>query len=277
MSLFRKVRQVAKGVPASDGAGVKLTRVIGNQFVKNLDPFLMLDEFKSDDKADYQAGFPMHPHRGFETVTYLLEGSFRHADNQGNTGYLAPGSIQWMTAGRGIVHEEMPNQEDGPVWGFQLWVNLPANQKMTEPRYQDVPPGDVPVLDLEGGQVKVLAGEFQGVHGPVEGVVTAPLYLDLRLNVESEQEIEIPGGKSAFVYVYQGSVDIEGTYLAERHLGILGDGDVLGVRASGPQGARLLVVAGDPIREPVVQYGPFVMNTVDEVQQAIVDFNEGRF
>ncbi|GGX55218.1 pirin family protein [Saccharospirillum salsuginis] len=276
MTEFRSVRQIAKGIPASDGAGVKLTRVIGNQFVKNLDPFLMLDEFKSDDKADYMAGFPMHPHRGFETVTYMLKGAFRHGDNQGNTGYLAPGSIQWMTAGRGIVHEEMPNQEDGPVWGFQLWVNLPASHKMTAPRYQDIPPEAVPVVQLENGSVKVLVGEFQGVTGSVEDVVTDPLYLDLHLNDGATQRVDIAGNKTAFVYVYQGSAEIKGTELPERHLGILGEGEALEVTSLSPD-TRLLVVAGDPINEPVVQYGPFVMNTVDEIQQAIVDFNEGRF
>lgn len=276
MSRLRTVRQIAKGIPTSDGAGVKLTRVIGNQYVKNLDPFLMLDEFKSDDKADYMAGFPMHPHRGFETVTYMLKGAFRHGDNQGNTGYLAPGSIQWMTAGRGIVHEEMPNQEDGPVWGFQLWVNLPSTHKMTAPRYQDVPPEQVPEVDLDNGRVKVLVGDFQGVQGPVEDVVTDPLYLDFHLNDGATQMVQVPLGKTAFVYVYQGSADIAGTALPERHLGILSEGDAIEVRSLAPD-TRLLVVAGDPIEEPVVQYGPFVMNTVDEIQQAIRDYNEGRF
>lgn len=276
MSSLRTVRQIAKGIPTSDGAGVKLTRVIGNQYVKNLDPFLMLDEFKSDDRADYMAGFPMHPHRGFETVTYMLKGAFRHGDNQGNTGYLAPGSIQWMTAGRGIVHEEMPNQEDGPVWGFQLWVNLPSTHKMTEPRYQDVPPEQVPEVELENGRVKVLVGDFQGVRGPVEDVVTDPLYLDFHLNDGVTQAVQIPLGKTAFVYVYQGAADIAGTHLPERHLGILSEGESIEVASLAPD-TRLLVVAGDPIEEPVVQYGPFVMNTVDEIQQAIRDYNEGRF
>ena len=276
MSRLRTVRQIAKGIPTSDGAGVKLTRVIGNQYVKNLDPFLMLDEFKSDDKADYMAGFPMHPHRGFETVTYMLKGAFRHGDNQGNTGYLAPGSIQWMTAGRGIVHEEMPSQEDGPVWGFQLWVNLPSTHKMTAPRYQDVLPEKVPEVELDNGRVKVLVGDFQGVQGPVEDVVTDPLYLDFHLNDGATQMVQVPLGKTAFVYVYQGSADIAGTALPERHLGILSEGDAIEVRSLAPD-TRLLVVAGDPIEEPVVQYGPFVMNTVDEIQQAIRDYNEGRF
>lgn len=273
----RTVRQIAKGIPTSDGAGVKLTRVIGNQYVRNVDPFLMLDEFRSDDKADYMAGFPMHPHRGFETVTYMLQGAFRHGDNQGNTGYLRPGSIQWMTAGRGIVHEEMPDQDDGPVWGFQLWVNLPSTHKMTEPRYQDIEPEAVPVIETDAGRIKVLVGDFQGVIGPVEDVVTDPLYLDVHMDqANAVQAVEIPAGKQAFVYVYQGAAQVAGTELPERHLGILGAGDTVTLTA-GADDTRLLVVAGAPIEEPVVQYGPFVMNTAQEVEQAIRDYQEGRF
>ncbi len=274
---YRRVKQVARGVAASDGAGVKLTRVIGNSYVPRVDPFLMLDEFKSDDKADYMAGFPMHPHRGFETVTYILQGAFRHRDNQGNEGYLRPGSIQWMTAGRGIVHEEMPNQDDGPVWGFQLWVNLPAKDKMTAPRYQDIPPEAIPVVPTQTGQVKVLVGEFGECRGPVTDIATDPLYLDVSIDqAEGDQEIEIPADKQAFVYVYQGEASIEGQALPERHLAILGKGDILKVTALTAD-TRFLVVAGRPINEPVAQYGPFVMNTVAEVEQAITDFNEGRF
>ncbi len=274
---YRRVKQVARGVAASDGAGVKLTRVIGNSYVPRVDPFLMLDEFKSDDKADYVAGFPMHPHRGFETVTYILQGAFRHRDNQGNEGYLRPGSIQWMTAGRGIVHEEMPNQDDGPVWGFQLWVNLPAKDKMTAPRYQDIAPEAIPVVPTQTGQVKVLVGEFGECRGPVTDIATDPLYLDVSIDqAEGEQETEIPADKQAFVYVYQGEASIEGQALPERHLAILGKGDILKVTALTAD-TRFLVVAGRPINEPVAQYGPFVMNTVAEVEQAITDFNEGRF
>ena len=273
----RTVRQIAKGVPASDGAGVKLTRVIGNTHVRSVDPFLMLDEFKSEDRADYMAGFPMHPHRGFETVTYLLEGAFRHRDSQGNTGYLRPGSIQWMTAGRGIVHEEMPDQDDGPVWGFQLWVNLPSTEKMTAPRYQDVEPEAIPVIDTGYGEVRVLVGEFQGVVGPVVDVVTDPLYLDVRLNQSgAQQPVAISGCKQGFVYLYQGSARIGKQRLEEGQLAILGDGDRLTLTAESDD-ARMLVVAGDPIQEPVAQYGPFVMNTHEEVEQAIRDFQEGRF
>jgi redox-sensitive bicupin YhaK (pirin superfamily) len=237
----------------------------------------MLDEFKSDDKADYMAGFPLHPHRGFETVTYILQGAFRHRDNQGKEGYLRPGSIQWMTAGRGILHEEMPNQDDGPVWGFQLWVNLPAKDKMTAPRYQDIPPEAIPVVPTQTGQVKVLVGEFGERRGPVTDIATDPLYLDVSIDqAEGDQEIEILADKQAFVYVYQGEASIEGQALPERHLAILGKGDILKVTALTAD-TRFLVVAGRPINEPVAQYGPFVMNTVAEVEQAITDFNEGRF
>lgn len=273
----RKVRQIAKGIPASDGAGVKLTRVIGNQYVRTVDPFLMLDEFKSEDRADYMAGFPMHPHRGFETVTYMLEGAFRHGDNQGNTGYLRPGSIQWMTAGRGIVHEEMPEQDDGPVWGFQLWVNLPSTHKMTAPRYQDIEPEDVPVLETGSGRIKVLVGHCQGVIGPVRDVITDPLYLDVHLDRSgAEQSIDIPASKQAFVYLYQGTVQVAGQVIEARQLAILGSGDSLSLTALSDD-ARMLVVAGEPINEPVVQYGPFVMNTAQEVEQAIRDFSDGKF
>lgn len=277
MSNYRSIKQIAKGIAASDGAGVKLTRIIGNQYVKNIDPFLLLDEFKSDDKADYMAGFPMHPHRGFETVTYMLEGAFKHGDNQGNTGYLRPGSIQWMTAGRGIVHEEMPNQEDGPVWGFQLWVNLPSTHKMTAPRYQDIEPEDVPVIETNDGVIKVLVGDYEGVVGPVEDVVTDPLYMDAHITAEGGQQIiDIARGKTAFIYLYQGDAEIEGQELKARHLAVLGDGERIKVKAL-TDDVRMIVVAAYPINEPVVQYGPFVMNTVDEIQQAIQDFNSGNF
>lgn len=272
----RSVRQIAQGIETSDGAGVKLRRVIGNQYVKNVDPFLMLDEFKSDMKADYEAGFPMHPHRGFETVTYLLEGSFRHRDSEGNTGYLKSGSVQWMTAGKGIIHEEMPDQADGPVWGFQLWVNLPSSHKMQAPRYQDIDPSEIPSVEIKAGRVKVLTGEFQGISGPVKDVVTNPLYFDVHLDLANEaQSFEIPAGKAGFVYVYQGEAQIENHSLKARQLGILGDGDGLTLVAT-QEKTRLLVIAADPIKEPVVQYGPFVMNSVEEIEQAIQDFNDGR-
>ena len=198
-SSMRQLEQVITAQPASDGDGVRIHRLAGSGLRTVLNPFLLLDEINSDAAVDYIGGFPMHPHRGFETVTYMLKGAFRHGDNQGNTGYLAPGSIQWMTAGRGIVHEEMPNQEDGPVWGFQLWVNLPAKHKMTAPRYQDIRPEQVPEVELENGKVKVLVGNFQGVIGPVEDVVTDPLYLDVHLNEGATQRVDIPGNKSAFV------------------------------------------------------------------------------
>lgn len=272
----RLVRQIATGKATSDGAGVNLTRVIGNQQVRRVDPFLMLDEFKSDDRSGYAGGFPMHPHRGFETVTYMLQGAFRHRDSEGNTGYLRPGSIQWMTAGRGIIHEEMPDQDDGPVWGFQLWVNLPAEHKMIPPRYQDIDPAAVPQVMMTSGKVKVLVGQFAGVEGPVKNVVTDPLYLDVHIdNAGSGSDIPIASGKAAFLYVYQGAVRIAEQDVTARQLALLSDGDQLSLQALSDD-TRLIVVAGNPINEPVAQYGPFVMNTPAEIEQAIQDYNAGR-
>ena len=274
----RTVRQVVRGVPASDGAGVRLTRVIGNHSLPDLDPFLMLDEFRSDTAADYLAGFPDHPHRGFETVTYMLAGRMRHRDDQGNTGLLRPGSVQWMTAGRGIVHSEMPEQEDGLMWGFQLWINLPARDKMTAPRYQDIDPEAIPVADLAGGgRVKVIAGAFGGRHGPVSAVATDPTYLDIALPAAASFSHELPAGHNAFVYVFEGDdpVAVGGTPLGRGQLGVLGAGDTVSV-VNGASPARLLLLAGRPLGEPVVKYGPFVMNTAAEIQQALADFRSGR-
>jgi len=270
---YRDIRHVLRGQPASDGAGVKLTRVIGTGQLSYLDPFLMLDEFRSDQAGDYLAGFPDHPHRGFETVTYMLAGRMRHHDNQGNSGLLQPGSVQWMTAGRGIVHSEMPEQEDGLMWGFQLWVNLPARDKMMPPRYQDIPPQDVPEVAVDGGVVRVIAGEFGGVTGPVAGIVTAPLYLDARLSGQGALEAAVPAGHHAFVYVYDGALSVAGRVLERGQLGVLNDGDVVALEGRG----NAIVVAARPLQEPVARYGPFVMNTQAEIYQAFADFREGRF
>src|SRR3989442_13192763 len=207
MSQAREVGRVVPGMAASDGAGVKLNRVIGGPDLPQLDPFLLLDEFRSDDAADYLAGFPEHPHRGFETVTYMLAGRMRHRDNQGNTGLLGPGSVQWMTAGRGIVHSEMPEQENGLMQGFQLWVNLPAKDKMTAPRYQDIEPGRIPEVESTGARVRVIAGSYRDVRGPVQSDATAPLYLDVFLE-DGEFQAAVPAEHNAFVYVYEGSLDI---------------------------------------------------------------------
>ena len=278
----RRVTRLVRGQPASDGAGVKLNRVIGTREFDMLDPFLMLDEFRSDQAGDYLAGFPSHPHRGFETVTYMLAGRMRHGDNQGNSGLLVPGSVQWMTAGRGIVHSEMPEQEDGLMWGFQLWVNLPASEKMRAPRYQDIAPDAVPeVAAAVGASVRVIAGRFGDVEGPVQGVATAPVYLDVRLDAGARLHVPLPAGHSAFAYVYEGDAAIGDLDSAQRvqrgQLAVLGEGEGVLVAAGAEAPARLIVVAGQPLREPVAKYGPFVMNTQEEIMQAVRDFQGGRF
>lgn len=275
----RPVLRVVRGQPASDGAGVKLTRVIGGQQLADLDPFLLLDEFRSDSASDYIAGFPEHPHRGFETVTYMLAGRMRHGDNQGNSGLLGPGSVQWMTAGRGILHSEMPEQEHGLMWGFQLWVNLPAKDKMTTPRYQDIPADKVPEVSAgHGVNVRVIAGNYQDTQGAVQGVATQPIYLDVRLEAGKQAEVAVPEGHQAFVYVYKGlaRVGADGKELVRGDLAVLGDGGKVTV-AAGDVPASLILVAGKPLREPIARYGPFVMNTRQEIIQAFEDFNAGRF
>jgi quercetin 2,3-dioxygenase len=277
----RRVERVVRGRAASDGAGVRLSRIIGGPELSELDPFLLLDEFRSDEAADYLAGFPDHPHRGFETVTYMLAGRMRHRDSAGNEGLLRPGSVQWMTAGRGLVHSEMPEQEAGLMWGFQLWVNLPARDKMTAPRYQDIEPERIPELDLPGGaRLRVVAGRVGGVEGPVGGVATEPVYLDLALPAGTAHVQELPPGHAGFAYVFEGSAEIGpaggARALARGELGVLGAGArVRLAAASGP--ARLLLVAGRPLGEPVARYGPFVMNTEAELRQAVADFQAGRF
>jgi redox-sensitive bicupin YhaK (pirin superfamily) len=274
---LRKVVSVVTGRPASDGAGVKLTRVIGTPELDHADPFLLLDEFRSDDANDYLAGFPDHPHRGFETVTYMLAGSMEHRDHKGNRGLLGPGSVQWMTAGRGIVHSEMPRQEAGLMWGFQLWVNLPARLKMCEPRYQDIPADRVPTAQAGGGvQVKVVAGEAAGARGPVEDIVTQPLYLDVTLAPGVAFEQALPEDHTGLVYVFEGSASVGERELRRGQLGVLGEGDAVRVSAGSQQG-RFLLLAAQPLREPVARYGPFVMNTRVELQQAVDDFRAGLF
>lgn len=281
----RVVRKV-QGQAASDGAGVKLTRVIGGPQLPDLDPFLLLDEFGTDRAEDYIGGFPDHPHRGFETVTYMLDGRMRHRDNHGNEGLLVPGSVQWMTAGRGLVHSEMPEQEAGRMRGFQLWVNLPARDKMIEPRYQEFAPDRIPLATPAAGvEVRVIAGAIATagggrVRGPIEQPATDPLYLDVSLAPGVAWEHRLSEGHNAFAYVFEGAARIgrgdEARGLASHELGVLGGGDLLHVKA-GDAGARLLLVSGRPLREPVARHGPFVMNTRQEVMQAFVDFQEGRF
>ncbi len=275
----RQVVKIVTGQPTSDGAGVRLTRVIGTPALDHVDPFLLLDEFKSDRADDYLAGFPDHPHRGFETVTYMLAGSMLHQDHVGNRGELVPGSVQWMTAGRGIIHSEMPRQKDGLLWGFQLWVNLPARLKMTAPRYQDIPPGRIPEVTLaDGVRVRVLAGEAGGARGPVEGIATDPLYLDVSLAPGARLAIDVPAGHSAFAYVYEGRAAIGPTAgakdVAAGQLAVLGDGTRLAAHAK-DAAARLLLLAARPLNEPIARYGPFVMNTREEIARTVQDYQRG--
>jgi redox-sensitive bicupin YhaK (pirin superfamily) len=280
---IRTVTKVIRAQPTSDGAGVRLSRSLGNSELDYLDPFLLLDEFKSESANDYLAGFPDHPHRGFETVTYMLAGAMQHRDHKGNEGNLTAGSIQWMTAGRGIVHSEMPKQERGLMWGFQLWVNLPAAVKMTAPRYQDIRPEEVPEIDLKDGtKIRVLAGEVLGVRGAVSGIVTDPLYLDVRVAAGGTHTINTTPGHTAFVYVFEGQATFgqspasAGTAVPAQHLAVLSDGDTVTVAA--PDGTtRFLLLAARPLHEPVARYGPFVMNTKEELVQAFEDFRRGTF
>ncbi len=271
----RTVVQRVRGMPTSDGAGVKLTRVIGQPALDMLDPFLLLDEFGTDQPEDYIAGFPEHPHRGFETVTYMLAGNMRHGDNQGNSGLLTPGSVQWMTAGRGIVHSEMPEQAEGLMRGFQLWVNLPARDKLTAPRYQDIAPERIPeVRPAPGVKVRVVAGTFAGATGPVSAVATEPVYLDVTLEPGASVSVPLPTDHNAFVYVFDGAgIHVGDATLGHRELGVLSHGGEVTLEAG--EAARLLLVAGKPLNEPVARYGPFVMNNERQIHQAIADYRAG--
>jgi len=279
----RAVERLVAGQPTSDGAGVKLTRVLTQPLQRRLDPFLMLDAFGSDDADDYIAGFPDHPHRGFETVTYMIAGRMRHRDSAGHEGLLQNGGVQWMTAGRGVVHSELPEQEEGRMEGFQLWLNLPASDKMRPPGYRDIPTEEIPEVRLEGGMVRVIAGESHGVAGAVQRAGTEPLYLDLHLEAGATFEQPIPAGHNAFVYVYRGEAEIgdaqgSTTVPVQRMAVLANGGDRDGVRIqAGPAGARALLIAGRPLGEPIAQYGPFVMNTQAEIFQAVEDFRAGRF
>ena len=257
-----------------------MTRVIGTPDLDHFDPFLLLDEFRSDDPNDYIGGFPDHPHRGFETVTYMLAGRMKHGDNQGNTGLLGPGSVQWMTAGRGIVHSEMPQQVDGLMWGFQLWVNLPAADKMTTPRYQDLQGDQIPSAEVAPGvNAKIIAGELAGVAGAVTKVATEPVYYDLHFDAGASMSVPLPEGHNAFLYVYEGGMQAGPaggqTPIARGEIALLGHGDAVELTA-GDVPSRLILVAGRPLNEPIARYGPFVMNTNDELRQAFHDYQTGR-
>ncbi len=275
----RKVERLVQGQATSDGAGVKLTRVLTQDLQRRLDPFLMLDAFGTDNPGDYIGGFPDHPHRGFETVTYMLQGRLRHRDSAGNEGLLAPGGVQWMTAGRGVIHSEMPEQQDGAMEGFQLWLNLPARDKMCTPGYRDISAPEVPEWQGDGVRVRVIAGSAQGVTGAVQREATAPLYLDVHLAPEARYEQPLPPGHNAFLYVYRGDMVLVGaTAVRRQRMAILAndpacDGVAL---VAGAAGARLILIAGRPLGEPIAQHGPFVMNTREELVQAVEDFNAGR-
>ena len=279
----RTLQRVIESVATSDGAGVKLRRSLGQSPFARLDPFLMLDEFSSFDANDYIAGFPAHPHRGFETVTYLLDGHMLHEDHLGNRGDLKSGAVQWMTAGRGIIHSEMPQQEHGRMRGFQLWINLPAREKMKPASYRDIDPAEIPVISLPGGgRANVIAGTLyvngRSVPGPIQGLSTDPLYIDVELPAGAALTQPVGSDHNAFVYIFEGSIDV-GAAAAARSVGmhaagLLAGGDLVQVTA-GAGGARFLLLAGRPIEEPVVQHGPFVMNTRAEIEQAIRDYQHG--
>ena len=274
----RTLKQVSPSIAASDGAGVKLRRSLGASQLARHDPFLMLDEFYSDDPNDYLAGFPSHPHRGFETVTYMLDGHMQHKDSGGNTGDLGPGDVQWMTAARGLVHSEMPQQTEGRMRGFQLWLNLPAAEKMKDPAYRDIAAREIPVVKLAGGEVSVIAGALRGTRGPIAGGTTDPYYWDVRLEPNAVFEAALPEAHNAFVYAYEGEARLgeDRQVLPHRAAGLLSTGAGLRIEA-GAKGARVLVLAGRPLGEPVVQYGPFVMNSREEIEQAIADYQAGDF
>lgn len=275
----RAVDGIVVGQPTSDGAGVKLTRVLTQDMQRRLDPFLMLDAFATDNPDDYIAGFPDHPHRGFETVTYMIAGRMRHRDNAGHEGLLQNGGMQWMTAGRGLIHSELPEQEDGRMEGFQLWLNLPGRDKLCAPWYRDFQAADIPqTVTPDGVVVRVLAGESHGVAGAMRREVTEPLYLDLELPAGARFAQALPAQHNAFVYVYRGAIAIAGTPVPMQRMAILAnsaDSDGVEIAASVP--ARVLLIAGKPLAEPIAQYGPFVMNTRQELMQAIRDFEAGRF
>ena len=280
----RTLQQVIRSIPTSDGGGVKLRRSLGQTQSLCLDPFLMLDEFSSSNADDYIAGFPDHPHRGFETVTYMLDGHMLHQDHLGNQGDLKSGGAQWMTAGRGIIHSEMPQQESGRMRGFQLWINLPAQEKMKPASYKDIQPEEIPRLNLPGGgEVKIIAGvaEIDGktLFGPIQGISTEPLFLDVRLPAGGHFKHSIITGHNAFVYPYEGQVEIgpanQRRPLEAQSVGVLSTGDYIEIQAGG-QAAAFLLLAARPLREPVVQYGPFVMNSREEIEQAMADYKNGQ-
>jgi len=279
VTLPRTVQQLVEGIATSDGAGVRLTRVLNQPLQRRLDPFLMLDAFGSDDPDDYIAGFPNHPHRGFETITYMIAGRMLHRDSAGHEGLLENGGVQWMVAGSGVIHSEIPQQEEGVMEGFQLWLNLPASDKMSAPWYRDIPAAGLPRFTTpEGVDAIVIAGRSHGVDGAVQRPVTEPIYLDLHFSGESHFQQKLPSTHNAFVYVYRGNVDIGGTTVAAGRMAVLAnDGQADGAILHAKTASRALLIAGHPLNERIVQYGPFVMNSEDEIRQAMLDYQAGKF
>lgn len=276
--LSRGVERLVAGRATSDGAGVKLTRVLTQDLQRRLDPFLMLDAFRTENRDDYIGGFPDHPHRGFETVTYMLAGRMRHHDSAGNSGLLGPGGAQWMTAGSGLIHSELPEQEEGLMEGFQLWLNLPAKDKMCSPNYRDIPAEGIPETFTGAGvKLRVIAGESHGVPGAVQRPVTEPLFIDVHLPAGSVFEQVLPAEHNAFIYTYRGEVAIEGKTVPDRTMAILANDGAEGVRVTTAVDSRVILVAGAPLKEPIAQYGPFVMNSGEQIQQTLQDYQSGMF
>lgn len=275
----RTVERLVQGRATSDGAGVKLTRVLTQNLQRRLDPFLMLDAFRNENPDDYIGGFPDHPHRGFETMTYMLAGRMRHHDSAGNSGLLGPGGVQWMTAGSGLIHSELPEQEEGLMEGFQLWINLPAKNKMIAPTYRDIPSERIPEFGLaDGTTVRVLVGESHGVLGAVQRPDTEPVYLDVHIPAGRRVAIPLPSDHNAFTYTYRGEVNVAGTPVADRHMAILhNNADADGIVVEAAIDARFIVVAGKPLNEPIAQYGPFVMNSERDIMQTLQDYRDGKF
>jgi len=275
---FRTVERLVRGIATADGAGVRLTRVLTQPLQRRLDPFLMLDAFRNENPDDYIGGFPDHPHRGFETVTYMIAGRMRHHDSVGNEGLLGPGGAQWMTTGSGLIHSELPEQEEGLMEGFQLWLNLPAKNKMVAPSYRDIPPTAIPEFTTADGiRVRVIAGASHGIAGAVQRPDTEPLYLDVHLPAGRRFVQPIAAGHNAFTYTYRGSVDIAGTTVSDRHMAILANNGAGEVCIEASEDARVLIIAGQPLKEPIAQYGPFVMNTTEQIHQAMRDYEAGKF
>jgi len=266
---------VVKAMPTMEGAGVTVHRTIGTPTLRNFDPFLMLDHFSTDNPDDYIAGFPSHPHRGFNTFTYMIDGHMEHKDSMGNTGNLRAGGAQWMKAASGVIHSEMPKQDKGLMRGFQLWINLPASQKMSDPAYQEFSPQAFPVVEQEGASVRVLIGEYAGKTAPISDPNTDVLYLDVNLRADARFEASLPFTHNTFIYVFEGNAQLDANALSQHTLIALPQNESFALQA-GKQGARFILVSGKPINEPIVQYGPFVMNTREEIELAIHDYHANR-